>query len=668
MSGTACPNCGTANPEGARFCMGCGGPLAAACPSCGHENPPGAKFCTECGASLGGGEPAAPARAAADESPPEERRKATVLFADLSGYTAVSEGLDPERVKSLVNRALRRLADEVEHFGGTIDKFIGDNVMGVFGAPVAHEDDPERAVRAALAMQAAMAEINERVEADVGASFQLRVGVNSGEVLAGKVGDGYTVIGDPVNVASRLQSAAKPGTVIVGEITHRLTRAAIEYVELEPLTLKGKAEPVPAWEAVRAVVRGRAQRTSRDSSPLIGREDETALMLSLFERVSAESRPHLVTVIAEAGVGKSRMLRELAARAGALDPRPAVRIGGCPAYGAGLAYWALGEIVRGSFDIVDSDDAETAWRKLESGIAELAEGVETGEAPERLAEIVGRAVGIERPNGGSPAPADGEDASQIRDRLFAAVRVLVEASSQRQPLILAIEDIHWADEGMLDLIEYLARSGQGRVLIVCLARDELLDRRPGWGGGKMNATTIALEPLAEEDARDLVLALMPGETRVEGVALQVAKRSGGNPLFAEEIVNRLVEEGGRDTESLPDTVHALLAARLDALSRPERRALQHASVVGERFWAGSLAGVARDERLDLAETLSEARGQGPDRLDRGQPAERRARVRLQARARPRRRLLDAAEGGPRPRPRRGRRLHLRARRRPLRRA
>ena len=345
-----------------------------------------------------------------------------------------------------------------------------------------------------------MAEINERVTADVGASFQLRVGVNSGEVLAGKVGDGYTVIGDPVNVASRLQSAAKPGTVIVGEITHRLTRAAIEYVELEPLTLKGKAEPVPAWEAVRAVVRGRAQRTSRDSSPLIGREDETALMLSLFERVSAESRPHLVTVIAEAGVGKSRMLRELAARAGALDPRPAVRIGGCPAYGAGLAYWALGEIVRGSFDIVDSDDAETAWRKLESGIAELAEGVETGEAPERLAEIVGRAVGIERPNGGSPAAADGEDASQIRDRLFAAVRVLVEASSRSQPLILAIEDIHWADEGMLDLIEYLARSGQGRVLIVCLARDELLDRRPGWGGGKMNATTIALEPLAEKDA------------------------------------------------------------------------------------------------------------------------------------------------------------------------
>ena len=201
-------------------------------------------------------------------APPEERRKATIIFADLSGYTAVSERLDPERIKSLVDRTLRRLGEEIERYGGTIDKYIGDNVMGVFGAPVAHEDDPERAVRAGLAMQAAMAEINERIASDVGANFALRVGINSGEVLAGRVGDGYTVIGDPVNVAARLQGAAKPGTVTVGELTHRLTRKAIEYVELEPLELKGKAEQVPAWEAVRAVVRGRATRASATSTPL----------------------------------------------------------------------------------------------------------------------------------------------------------------------------------------------------------------------------------------------------------------------------------------------------------------------------------------------------------------------------------------------------------------
>ena len=246
-----------------------------------------------------------------------------MLFADLSGYTAVSERLDPERMKTLVDRALRRLGEEVERHGGTIDKYIGDNVMGVFGAPVSHEDDPERAVRAGLAMQAAMAEVNERIAADIGATFALRVGINSGDVLAGRVGDGYTVIGDPVNVAARLEAAASPGTVIVGETTHRLTGAAIEYVELEPLELKGKSEPVPAWEAVRAVVRGRAARIARPSTPLVGRDDETELLLSLLERVVSEQRPTLVTVLGQAGVGKSRLLRELADRAGTLEqPSP----------------------------------------------------------------------------------------------------------------------------------------------------------------------------------------------------------------------------------------------------------------------------------------------------------------------------------------------------------
>src|SRR4051812_21576936 len=349
-----CPNCGTANPDNAKFCMSCGTGFSATCPSCGAENPPGAKFCIECGTGFDTtATPAAPA--ARDEELPEERRKATILFADLSGYTAVSERLDPERAKSMVDRALRRLGDEIERFGGTIDKYIGDNVMGLFGAPVAHEDDPERAVRAGLAMQAAMDEINTRVQADVGAEFKLRVGINSGEVLAGRVGDGYTVIGDPVNVAARLQAAAEPGTVIVGEVTHRLTRAAIEYVELEPLDLKGKAELVPAWEAVRAVVRGRAARPTSTASPLVGRGDESELLLSLFDRAASEERTHLVTVIGQAGVGKSRLLRELATSVGARMPTPAVRLGSCPAYGAGLSYWALGEIVRGTFDINDTD-------------------------------------------------------------------------------------------------------------------------------------------------------------------------------------------------------------------------------------------------------------------------------------------------------------------------
>ena len=595
--------------------MACGSPLAPTCPSCGTANPTGAKFCVECGATLTGapapaGAPAAasapaPARVGEHEQAlPEERRKATVLFADLSGYTAVSERLDPERMKSMIDRALRRLADEVVRYGGSIDKFIGDNVMGVFGAPTAHEDDPERAVRAALAMQAAMEEVNERIAADLDASFQLRVGVNSGEVLAGQIGDGYTVIGDPVNVAARLQAAAKPGTVIVGEVTHRLTRGAIEYVELEPLELKGKSEPVPAWEAVRAVVRGRTPRGPRSATPLVGRDDESQVLISLYERVASESRPHLVTILGQAGVGKSRLLRELTFRVGEIEPPPAVRIGSCPAYGASLAYWALGEIVRATFEIHDTDDAETAWRKLDRGIAELSANAHTEETPERLAEVVGLAVGIDRPVDGAAA-SEPEDPAQMRDRLFSAVRALVEAASARQPLVFAIEDIHWADEGMLDLIEYLARWVRGPALFVCLAREELLERRPGWGGGRLNATSIALEPLSKDQARELVGALMSaaGGTGTE-LLDQVATRSGGNPLFAEEIVNRILEEGTSDTESLPETVHSVLAARLDSLPQAERRVLQHASVVGQTFWQGSLASVAAEEGLDLGHALS----------------------------------------------------------------
>jgi class 3 adenylate cyclase/tetratricopeptide (TPR) repeat protein len=590
--------------------MSCGAGLSSACPNCGTENPPEAKFCIECGTAL----TSAPAPAAAPRpgpSPPdylrpaqlpEERRKATVLFADLSGYTAVAERMDPEAVKQMVDGALRRLGEEVTRFGGTVDKFIGDNVMAVFGAPVAHEDDPERAVRAGLAMQAAMAEINERIE---GVEFALRVGINSGEVLAGQVGDGYTVIGDAVNVASRLQSAARPGSVTVGESTHRSTRAAIEYTELEPLRLKGKSEPVPAWEAVRVAVTGTT--VTRASTPLIGREEEAEILSSLFDRVVREERSHLVTVIGQAGVGKSRLLRELASEVSERQDSPLMRVGRCPAYGSGLAYWALGEIVREQFQIVDTDDSDAAWSKLRSGFEKLFEegGAESEEPPERVAAIIARPLGVDVPDEiADGAMPEGEDPQQTRARLFSSVRSLVEAASRIHPLVLAIEDIHWADEGMLDLIEYLARWVRGPVLLVCLARDELLDRRPGWGGGRRNATTIALEPLVHDRALELVNALLPGDTEEhdERVAAQVAERSGGNPLFAEEMVNRILEEGGAAGEALPETVHAVLAARLDALTADERTLIQHASVVGQTFWQGAV-GVAAGTGADVDELL-----------------------------------------------------------------
>ena len=607
--------------------MACGASLATACPSCGTENPPGAKFCIECGTALGAGgaagaapraetpsSTATPAPAARPDlapagaaAPPEERRKATVLFADLSGYTAVAERMDPETLKGLVDRALQRQGQEVERYGGRVDKYIGDNVMAVFGAPVAHEDDPERAVRAGLAMQGAMDEVNGWMSDAADVSFSLRVGVNSGEVLAGQVGSGeYTVMGDPVNVAARLQAAAKPGSVTVGEITHRLTRGAIEYSELEPLELKGKSEPVSAWEAVRVKI-ATPTRIARAETPLIGRADESSLLLSLFERVVNEGRPHLVTVMGQAGVGKSRLLRELADSVADDPDGPMLRLGHCPAYGAGLAYWALGEVIKAQFEIVDTDGSELAWSKLRRGVEAVVSDEVTEEPPERLAALIARPLGIEVPQEAAKTLGiDAEDAQGMRDRLFSSVRSLIEAASHQKPLVLAIEDIHWADEGMLDLIEYLARWVRGPLLLVCLARDELLDRRPGWGGGRRNATTIALDPLEPDRARDLVDALFPEGDAANGhgeLIRQVAARSGGNPLFAEEMVNRILEEGTPDAQTLPETVHSVLAARLDSLRPDERRLLQTASVVGQTFWEGSLS-LAEEGAADLGDTLA----------------------------------------------------------------
>jgi class 3 adenylate cyclase/predicted ATPase len=590
--------------------MSCGAALAPSCPSCGAENPPQAKFCIECGTSLTATPADAPAEAPeapAAEALPEERRNATVLFADLSGYTAVAERMDPEAVKTLVERALRRLGQEVSRYGGRVDKYIGDNVMAVFGAPVAHEDDPERAVRAGLAMQASMPEINESIAGPVGVDFELRVGINSGEVLAGQLGAEYTVIGDPVNVASRLQAAARPGSVTIGEGTFRPTRQAIEYEELEPLELKGKSKPVPAWEATRMLAPGATRRPSRAPTPLIGREEESSLLESLFERVVREGRPHLVTVIGPAGVGKSRLIRDTMVALGNRPEPPAIREGHCPAYGTGIGYWALAEVLRGQFEIVDTDDSDVAWRKLCHGIEELVSGAETEEPPERLAAIIARPLGIE-PSRPDPVTSglDTEDPQGMRDRLFSAVRSIAEAVSRGQPLVLAFEDIHWADEGMLDLIEYVARWVRGPVLLVCLARDELLDRRPGWGGGRRNATSISLEPLGEDEARQLVSSLLPGAdgNGLGEITPRLAERSGGNPLFAEEMVNRIIEEGSAEADTLPESVHSVLAARLDSLEPIERRLMQHAAVVGQTFWEGSLTGLAGEEGEDLTDALA----------------------------------------------------------------
>ena len=604
-----CNTCGNANPAEAKFCMSCGEQLERRCPSCGTPAPPEAKFCMSCGSALDPAAPTptpppAPAPPPVAATPADERRQVTVLFADLSGYTAVSERMDPEDVKSLVDACLRRLGEEVTRYGGTVDKYIGDNVMAIFGAPVAHEDDEERAVRSALGMQDAMEEINVELTARHGASFRLRVGINTGEVLAGAVGDGYTVIGDTVNVAARLQAAGRPGTVTVGERTYRATAGEVEYRTLDPLHLKGKTEPVPAWEAVGPIAAQPTRRIrARAATPLVGRDDELSLMESLYGRVTRERRPHLVTLVGQAGVGKSRLLHEFRQRVEQLaEEPPAFREGRCLPYGSGVVYWALSEVIRADAGILDEDSAEKAWQKVKDyacGLLLRDEGER--EAVERRAGLVARLIGIEVPDDAVPTELD--DPQKLREAFFSAVRAAMEARSEEQPLVLAFEDIHWADHGMLDLIEYLAQWVRGPLLLLCLARDELLEHRQSWGGGRRGATSIFLDPLTADETRELVTALLPGSANAEKAADMVATRAGGNPFFAEEMARMLAHEGTIETAELPGTVQALLAARLDSLEPHERQLLQQASVVGRTFWEGSLSSVARDAGFDLHDVL-----------------------------------------------------------------
>ena len=602
-----CASCSAENPAEARFCISCGARMERRCDSCGAVLPDGARFCMECGTAVSGAkaapEPARPEPATSEPSR-DERRTVTVLFADLSGYTSVAERLDPESVKRELERILGRLGEEVVRYGGYIDKFIGDNVMAIFGAPVAHGDDAARAVRAGLAMQAAMGELNAPLAEQHGVTFRLCVGINTGEALAGRVGDSYTVIGDTVNVAARLQAAAAPGSVTVGEGTYRATRDAIGFQALpEPLTLKGKTEPVPAWEAVDGGTDGAAAAgTARPMrAPVVGRTAELTQLRDLIYRVERRRGPHLTTVIGEPGVGKSRLLAQFEQELSAAATPPLVRRGRCLPYGSGIVYWPLGEVIRAECGIVDGEPPAGAWEKLTRRVGELLEPDADGRSPDSKAAVIARLLGIEAP-ADSPTP-DGEDGQQAREVFFAVVRACMEGLARDRPLVLVWEDIHWADEGMLDLIEHLGQWTRAPVLQICLTREELLERRPGWGGVRRDATTMFLEPLGESETRELIAALLASAGGDEEVIAAVAERAEGNPLFAEEMVRRLSEEEGASAAELPATVQALLAARLDSLEPFQRRLLAHAAVIGRTFWEGALIPVAEAEGGDLSEAL-----------------------------------------------------------------
>jgi class 3 adenylate cyclase/tetratricopeptide (TPR) repeat protein len=556
-----CPACGTKNPDGARFCMACGTPFAA--------QQPGGR---------------------------EERKVVTVFFADLVGFTGRAEQLDPEDVRAMLSPYYVRLRAEIERFGGTVEKFIGDAVMAVFGAPVTHEDDPERAVRAALAARDAVQELNE---ANPALDLHVRIAVNTGEAVVAldarpSEGEGM-VAGDVVNTAARLQSAAPVDGILVGATTYRATERVVEYRDCEPVEAKGKAEPIPVWEALGARARYGVDVAQRGGAELVGRRQELDHLLDALARVERERTPQLLTLVGVPGIGKSRLVWELAQ---AVDANPDRfifwRQGRSLPYGEGVAFWALAEMVKAQAGILETDSAETAETKLIETVSDLVpDASEARWVETQLRRLVGVSAGED---GGGDR----------REEAFAAWRRFFEALAERLPAVLVFEDLHWADDNLLDFVDYLVDwATDSPLLVLGTARPELLERRPGWGGGKSNAATMSLSPLSEEDTARLISSLLEETVMPAEKQAVLLSRAGGNPLYAEEYARMVAERGIALTDEapLPETVQGIVAARLDALSAEEKTLIQDAAVIGKVFWSGALAAMSGLQRWTVEEQL-----------------------------------------------------------------
>ena len=550
------------------------------CPSCGKENPDGFQFCGFCTALLT--EQPAP-------SVQEERKVVTVLFCDLVGFTAASEAADPEDVRSRIRPYHALLRHEIELYGGTVEKFIGDAVMAVFGAPVAHEDDAERAVRAGLRVLEAIEELNAE---DATLALQVRVGINTGEAVVAlgarpEEGEGI-VTGDVVNTASRLQGAAPVNGVAVSEATYRATERIFEFGELEPVTVKGRTEPLALYRPLAPRARFGSDVTRTHMTPLVGRELEKSLLIGTFERSAQQVSCQLVTVVGEPGVGKSRLCAELF---GYVEDRPGLvrwRQGRCLPYGEGIAFWALGEIVKAECGILESDSSAEAEAKLEQALPAVDPDFSWLKA--RLLPLVG---------------AGGEPASQ--EESFAAWRHVLEAWAEARETILVFEDLHWADEALLSFLEHLADWADGiPLLLLCTARPELFERHPTFGANARNAQRINLAPLSAAETAQLVSTLLERAVLPAETQRALLEQAGGNPLYAEEFVRLLADRDqlGEGAE-VPESVQALIAARLDTLTQERKSLLQDASVLGKVFWAGALAEMADRDPAAVEQALHE---------------------------------------------------------------
>jgi class 3 adenylate cyclase/tetratricopeptide (TPR) repeat protein len=592
-----CPSCGSPNEAGRKFCGECGTPLARGCPSCGTPNPPGVKFCGECGKALAS---QAPNQTPSPQAPAAERRLVSVLFADLVGFTTLSETRDSEEVRELLSRYFETARTIIARYGGAVEKFIGDAVMAVWGTPVAREDDAERAVRAALDLTAAVTSLGDEVGA---AGLRARAGILTGEaaVTIGAEGQGM-VAGDLVNTASRIQAEAEAGAVLVGDVTRRATEASIAYEDLGLHDLKGKAEALQLWRALR-VTAGRlgALRSVGLEAPFVGRDRELRLVKELFHASAEEGKAQLVTISGIAGIGKSRLSWEFEKYTDGLVDDVFWHRGRSLSYGEGVAYWALAEMVRMRCDIAEDENSASAREKLRATLVEhLPDPKERTWVEPRLAHLLGLEEG---------APGDQEN-------LFSAWRILFERLSEESPTILVFEDMQWADSGLLDFLEYLLEWSRSHPLFVLvLARPELADKRPSWGGGKRSFTSIYLEPLSPQAMEDLLTGLVPGLP--EELRAQVLTRAEGVPLYAVETVRMLLDRGLLVQEGntyrptgpigeleVPETLHALVAARLDGLGAEERRIVQDGAVLGKTFTRQGLASLTGLEETSLEAILT----------------------------------------------------------------
>jgi class 3 adenylate cyclase/tetratricopeptide (TPR) repeat protein len=574
------------------------------CSNCGEENPERARFCLECGSPLAGAAPAAP-----PVVPDEERKLDTLVFVDLVGSTALAESLDPEDVLGLLELYYGRLRAELERCGGTVEKYIGDAIVTHFGVPIAHEDDPERAVRAGLLILDTVAALNSE---DPIRQIQVRIGIATGEVIAthgNRAEEGKGIAwGDVLNTAARIESAAPVDGILVGEETYRASRHAIEYVEHEPIAAKGKAEPVRVWQAV-----GLREQTARGKvhdAPLVGRTVELERLTALWEGIQKSGRPAVATVIGDPGIGKSRLVAEIAERSAESGD---VLWGRCLSYGEGITYWPVIEILEGAAGILKSDDVETVSAKLGTLLERL--GTDDLDQLRTMASALANLIGVPRTPRGTYSAAGISQAE-----LHWGIRRVLELLAAQRPIVLVFEDLHWAEETLFDLLDFM-REAAGPIFLLCSARRELERVRPVLCTEGENRIAVALSALGEAESEALLAELLGAHALPEGRHAELLlRRAAGNPLYLEETVRMLADSGALDGDAdldalaVPTSLQAMIGSRLDGLPAPDKRVVQHASVVGSIFWSGAVAelhgpGMNVDPSLEALEERDFVRGQ-----------------------------------------------------------